>query len=137
MLGLYKAKCVQTKTWIEGNLVKIDIPCNGTNAIIINGRIKPTCPNGFECNWSDILEETICRSTDYKDKRCQTIFENDILRVIVGLNENIPEYEYWKVIWSSSLGCFRIVNLSNDDETDLYMLDGRYAEIIRNEFDEP
>jgi urocanate hydratase len=57
--------------------------------------------------------------------------------VIVGLNENIPEYEYWKVIWSSSLGCFRIVNLSNDDETDLYMLDRRFVEIIRNEFDEP
>ena len=135
---LFKAKRIDNREWVEGNIILSKDADEEYKAIIIpsvnsNMFTKDSCDKdlGFE-NWYKVDPSTICQYTGLTDKNGQKIWENDVV--------NCFEAECCgKISWNESEAGFYFDVLLEDgtyEEEHIY----DYAdcmEVIGNIFDNP
>lgn len=137
MRQLYKAKRVDTKEWVEGNLILSNDADEEYKAIIIpvansNMFTRDDCDLGFE-NWYIVDPTTICQYVGLPDKNGQKIWENDVVRIVY----NGIEYIY-KVIWDISELDFKATNGNENYKSNFqYLPCCEEIEVIGNIFDNP
>lgn len=129
---LYKAKRLDNKEWVEGNLRQD----NDLETAYISGwdYYQDEYGNQREPFEYEIDPATLCQCTGLKDKNGKLIWENDIFRV---------NYYNWrcKVVWDSK--CVRFIGRTNDNTVGIVYVDmvdkndNSSLEIIGNIFDNP
>lgn len=139
---LYKAKRKDWKElpeeewWVEGylyqNLVKafIIFPHTGKAR---NGLFKTDVNTVFSAYTREVEPDTVCECTQMTDENNSKIFEGDIVRTLICIDDhNEPLYEYGKIIYDANNAAFLI---SCDTECLLEIRIWGNIEIIGNIFD--
>lgn len=119
---LFKAKCKNTKEWIEGFPVRI---------YDYGGKVWDMHP--FETNFNvmcGVIPETICQFTGLKDKNNKKIFEGDIVRY---MNKDIMV-----VVWNKEAASFVATYSAINFRYCATIIDAHiYLEVIGNIYDNP
>lgn len=123
-IGLFKAKTLSTKDWVEGSLVYSPEDCY----YIIEH-------NGEELSWEKVDRETICEYTGLKDKNGRMIFENDEIYFLDGMSTENGFDDFNNtgfVKWDEEEARFYVTDRQSVSSEDAL----NYCTIIGNKFEE-
>lgn len=130
---LFKAKRISDGEWVIGYYGVI----GKRNVIIEKYAENYYCPDTCESRHGNQIHEvnskTICQCTGLKDKNCNLIWENDIVRTIYDGIEHI-----YQVIWDKSELDFKATNGKEFYKSNFeYLPCCEEVEVIGNIFDNP
>lgn len=140
---LYRAKCIDSDRWVEGNLLIDTCGCFICADYCINNRKYKDGHYGYEImeiRAFEIDPSTICRCTGVHDKNGKLIFENDI---VDGHIKRGAAFYQCKVLWNECKVRFDVramdcnFPMTLDECGDDISICGLDYEVIGNIFDNP
>lgn len=129
---LFKAKRIDNREWIEGNLIDLDID-SGYCYIVPPYKQASTLPIGFLIadGMKLVDPKTLCQFTGLCDKNGKRVWESDVVWLVYNGEEHI-----YQIVWDNSELDFKATNGEENYGSNFeYLLCCDEIEVIGNIFD--